>query len=809
MFPAGREIDEEELQKFCSRVCVLLQNKDYGHETVNSLQRLYFIISATKYSRRTRLPEKVVQMVQSALYFPKSGEQVPVLSAAILREMSPCHHLCELSCDDVNEAKLCSLFSSIILAQGNRNDGIQSLGLRVIKLLESRQPEGQSSRHLLPVLHRVINLNPNVFTEDQTDAISKKLVEWLRYASTQQGMPLSGGIFFTSPRTRQPIPVNEVDGAVAADFFTVLSIGQHYTEDQWMNMHTFSMIRKWLLCYGGEEVNSADTDNPSETDSSVVSMVSATSTSSRLLPPKDRLREKAFEYCLRLIEQSDRKALRKLDSDLQKACLIEAVTVMDVVCRQDSSFVYRAFPYLKALHGRVSRDLSFSRVVLPIAQFFLDHSEIAAVESEAVYRHLFMEIPSELFSDPILAFEFVSFCRENLKILSENVGAFTRSFPNLFKFLAWNSPSLISEFLEVLPALISPESAVEILHSLLDLPCMTAALEIQLRCPPAPLSEKVSSDFSVKPSSSVEAFRYPCYKSMYLYILRSESGTGDTIDRLSLLHEVLLDMASRPRIVQCAQVVPILLQVFFSVVPQFADGVLVNQLVQVLLERSSMLYNIPNFRAEVQRVLSSQLLVLCKLHPSLIVEQSKELLDFCGTISNIHTKENFFTHVVWAIGEYLSVSYDKRCTVEQITKFFETLEALLFEITQLRPSSDVPKYSPRIITVLMTTLCKLASRSQDLIPRVSLFLSKMRMFVQSAAVSSVYSEEDSETILTRANELINLLKLPNIAQFVLAPPAEGASPRYHRDTNASLPLAMGAVSRVLQRGLLQSKAKNG
>lgn len=80
----------------------------------------------------------------------------------------------------------------------------------------------------------------------------------------------------------------------------------------------------------------------------------------------------------------------------------------------------------------------------------------------------------------------------------------------------------------------------------------------------------------------------------------------------------------------------------------------------------------------------------------------------------------------------------------------------------------------------------------------------MRTLGQSPATSSVYSEEDVEAIRTRATELRNLLRMPSVAQFVLSPSAEVCQPRYHRDTNTALPLALRTVTRLVEReaGLL-------
>ncbi|KAM6299072.1 AP-5 complex subunit zeta-1 [Aegotheles albertisi] len=791
----AREVQPEELRRFASRVAALLQGPEPGPEAVDCLQRLHLTIAATKYPRR--LDGQFVELLQRVLCSSKCPEQIQVLCAAILREMSPCNDLV-LSCEEIQDTKLLSLVSSVLLAQENKKAEVSAVGQRIVKILERKLPEGESARYLLPVLSNVISLAPESLTEEQTNVVSKKMADWLRHASIQQGVARPSGRFFSSPRTRQPGPVTEVDGAVTTDFFTVLSVGQYYTQDQWLNMQTFSMLRNWLLCYGGEGLKTPDSDGQPGMDKSLVSMVSTTSTSSHLLPPKDHLREKAFEYCQRLIEQSNRRPLKKEDGDLQKACVIEAVKIMDIICKQDSSYVYSTVPFLKILHGRISGDATYARALLPVAQFFLNHSKMGAVDSDAIYKHLFTDIPAQLFHNPSLAFEFVQFCKDNSQLFTEASSIFRQSFPNLFKFLAWNSPPLISEFVDLLPFLLDSGTATEIFHLLLDLPCLTAALNIQLRSAALPTSEKAACDPAVKPATCLEAFRHPLYKNMFQYLLRTESAPEDAPERLIPLRQLLGSLASSPRVVQCAETVPVLLELFFRVVAEFADGPLINQLVVLLLQRSDQLYEIPAFKDEVYRVLSLQLVMLCKLHPALIVELSTEILEFSGTVSNIQNKEAIFTHLVWAIGEYLSVSYDKRCTVEQIRQFFETLETVLFEITQLRPLANTSSYAPRAISVLMATLTKLAARSQDLIPRVSLFLSKMRTFVQNPAVTSVYCEEDLEQILTRATELRNLLKMPSVAQSVSTPPVDVASTRFQREVDDSLPFALRIVTHLLE-----------
>ncbi|TEA41302.1 hypothetical protein DBR06_SOUSAS9810116, partial [Sousa chinensis] len=840
-----RELRDEELGRLCARVCALLREEDWGPDAPDALRRLFLIVSATKYNRRLERP--CLALLQTTLCSPTCPEQLQLLCAAVLREMSPCDSL-SLSCDHIQNTRQLGLVASVLLAQGDQQQ-VRSLAQRVLKVLESRQPEGPSLRHLLPIVSKVTSLAPDALREEQTRALSKRLGDWLRYASVQQAVAHSSGGFFSTPRARQLGPVTEVDGAVATDFFTVLSTGQRFTEDQWLNVQAFSMLRAWLLDSGPGGSSAPDADDKSELEGSTLSVLSAASTAGHLLPPQQWLREKAFEYCQRLLEQSNRRESRGHPSCLWP-CLVEAVLVLDVLCQQDPSFLYRTLSCLKPLHTRLRGDPAWVRALLPVAQFFLHHGEAAAVDAEAVYQHLFTRIPAEHFHSPMLAFEFVQFCRDSLPLFGRNLGILRTSFPNLFKaclvihepeqglgglgcagplgqcpgmgwgrpcpqegevgpglvaglaelvqFLAWNSPPLTSDFVALLPSLVDAGTAVEMLHLLLDLPCLTAALDLQLRSLQA-ASERPPWDVSIRAPGCLEALRDSQVQGLFQHLLRAHAS--GTVERLTPLYRLLQPLAGCARVVQCAEAVPTLLRAFFSAVTQFADGALASQLALLLLERSDSLYQVPGYEAGVHRVLSSQFPALCKLRPPLVVEQARELLEFVG---GPRSGGHVLTSVVWAIGEYLSVSWDRRCTVEQINNFFEALEALLFEVTQSRPSTTLPKCPPQVITVLMTTLTKLASRSQDLIPRVSLLLSKMRTLAQSPATGSTPGEEGVGAIHTRATELLNLLKMPSVAQFVFTPSVEVSEPRYHRDTNTALPLVLRTVSRLVEReaGLL-------
>lgn len=64
---------------------------------------------------------------------------------------------------------------------------------------------------------------------------------------------------------------------------------------------------------------------------------------------------------------------------------------------------------------------------------------------------------------------------------------------------------------------------------LLDLPCVTVALEITERCKK---SEVQTLSTEAEPTSSLSAFQSALYRPMFNFFTRVEGGHGDTINRL-------------------------------------------------------------------------------------------------------------------------------------------------------------------------------------------------------------------------------------------------------------------------------------
>lgn len=51
------------------------------------------------------------------------------------------------------------------ILKGEEKAAVSAVGQRVVKALEGRLPEGQSSRYLLPILSNVVSLSPEALTE--------------------------------------------------------------------------------------------------------------------------------------------------------------------------------------------------------------------------------------------------------------------------------------------------------------------------------------------------------------------------------------------------------------------------------------------------------------------------------------------------------------------------------------------------------------------------------------------------------------------------------------------------------------------
>ncbi|XP_033629928.1 AP-5 complex subunit zeta-1-like [Asterias rubens] len=780
-------------------------DKDKG-DCLNDLRRLLFYLTCTKHRRR--LPQHLVDKLKCLMtekdHVILGGVKGSILCSAILQEYAPTEQVVIETFNPPVYLKQVPFILPVLMNQGDIVGHTEMLVSHMVRWVSTVGFDADVQARALGCLVSLATLNRSLLSGEQVYVVSSQISDWLTQASINQA-PNPNTRQSKSKKTEQ---VTEIDGSACQEFFTFLSLSQYYSQDQLLNIHSFSCLRSWLLTthFSSTEGNLT----PSSSGSGSSGALSPESSRSQLMTSgsfatkaRQVLVDKACEYGLRVIDQCERRPLKTQDQDLIQASLIEAVSLLDVLCSLDSALVAKIFPAIKGLYSHLSEDYLYPRVLLTLLQFFIHHIEMVVYEPMPAFEHFFGEILATRYNDPSVAFDTVMFCQENLHKLCMETDILEKFFPNLLKILAWNPRTFLTEFLDIVPAMISPRTTIEMLHLLLDLPCKTIALEASQQS--QRLVTQQSSDNYLMPepnvrlSACVDAYKNPKHKPWFNFILRRQSGQGDTISKLGFLHQLLSDTSSYPRVVPVSQAVPLLLRLYFQTVLSNADNALLCQLVPVMLERAGLLFGIPSFRKEVHKVLAEELLALFKQCPSLIMDLKSELLDFIGALRNIDNKEDFFAHVVWIVGDYTSTAYDSRCNTQVIIKFYEALETLLYEVSALVQSSSIGRipYSARLLTVCMTALAKLASRCQDLIPRVLLCLTK----VSQQQMRSCIEDEQKKALMDRASELIDVLKLPDVASAILSPACEIEDGHWHQDVNTSVPSLLQSIYHIVQHGI--------
>ncbi|KAK3767544.1 hypothetical protein RRG08_003976 [Elysia crispata] len=334
------------------------------------------------------------------------------------------------------------------------------------------------------------------------------------------------------------------------------------------------------------------------------------------------------------------------------------------------------------------------------------------------------------------------------------------------------------------------ETSIEIFHLLLDLPCITASLEVMEK---AKKMEASTQSVDSQPANSVEAFHNVRYKPLFLYITRSKGGQGDTIDRLSHLHAVLIEGLSSTRVMVCCQLVPILLRIWFQFVLESEDPTFLAQLIPVIIERSGILVAVHELITDVHKIFADQIVTLMQAYPSIVTIQQTDIREFIQTTANMAGRVQMYSNMVYVIGEFTSPAYCSDCTSETIGRFYEGLEVVAYELLGQLSSQEHDAGIPKVLSTIVASLAKLASRCQDLIPRAILCLTKV---VKQENLIMVNPTTKS-FIVQKSASLIALLKNPDTASIILNPDPEIYTALWHQN-NTSMSTILRGIDRILK-----------
>ncbi|KAH9490033.1 hypothetical protein Btru_035460 [Bulinus truncatus] len=753
----AKQVSQEDIDELCTSIDEFLPVANKSAECCELMCELFVIIQASEPNYEPCISEKLVHNMIKSLKLSaqksQGGGNRCRLCQMILSEIFP---LNDISSEIIGEENVCISLKSLDLFQRVSSTPIQQISMTAKQWLDSGDFEKQKAGLLLVILPVIRNVQITDVT--LIEFMLEKMVVWLSSSSLLQ----AANPYAINPfRKDNENAVTEVDGSSNMNIFTILSIGQYYSEDQMLNIWSFSVV--FTLLARTVELRRKDDFELSPTlKKNVTSMV---------------------DYCLRVFDQCELKAKVQSDSDLQSSCLTECVRILDSLCDLDKDQTARVFHEVKKIKSQLAQENPASPALIRILQFILNHSSSVVYAPQESYKSYFTTVIAKQFSNDGLMYDTLEFLCKNLHHIAHNTEILTDYFPNLFKILAWHPRLFIKEFSILLPAMMNMETYIELLHLILDLPCMTAALEVIERSK----KEELTSFIGSEPASSLEAFNSARYRPLFNYMTRCESHQGDTIDRLVDLHSILKDVKGNTRVMVCCQLVPVLLRIWFDIVESFGDASFISLVIPVILERSGLLYSVPELIQDVHKILADKILKLCKAFPVIISLQHQDIIEFLQTTANMIGRIHIYVNLIYAVGEY-GCQVNLENTTDKVNQFYECLEILTYELLSQLSFSEFDTGIAKVLSALMSALTKLACRSHDLIPRAILCLTKV-----TKQQNLILLNSSTKDILTqRATSLISLMKIPDTGSTVVT-----ANPEICHLNNTSKPSILRGLQRLL------------
>ena len=525
----------------------------------------------------------------------------------------------------------------------------------------------------------------------------------------------------------------EPSGDPAREFFTVLntvpSLNHDYQAAHVAHINLISMVHSWFMALYYPNNDNAMNDKHLP-----------------LVLGKE-LEETIVRYCVRLLDQvampkpaayaSGTGLLDpRLQDDLHESVTVEALRLLDLLCQQNSSLVTRLFPIVKRFaidkfnaHIKRTESRHGPVVFLTAIQFFVNHNEVTTMfDVEPVFRSFFHDYLRRHYRNSLLAFETIRFCIFNKRKLLTHTSMLFLYFPAILKLIAWHPHSFKNELIELLPALISPPSCMELFHSILDLPLLASIMESSAENPRALMrSHSVNFDTTGPlkhrapntPLGSGQSVDEPdgnggdnSYRSgaagsearlsqLIDYMLRDESasygssgpqklsrkGAFDSLNGMdgciwsvpgmrATVQKLCHSSNVTVRVHEVCLLVPALLNTYFDVMLVDAPQECVCAMLTIIYERFGVLFGPKLFQGRVRRVLMDRLLASFAKFPNFLMPMKKNIGKVVSAAQTEGDNAELALHSCWIVGEYAHVNKNQPA---MISDFFQAIETIVYE----------------------------------------------------------------------------------------------------------------------------------